>query len=170
MSKPKLNALIIGAGGVTSYMLPALKNSFDLEANIIDGDKLEKKNLDRQLFRNNMVGEYKAKALMRQYNFKQKDGQAICQYFDKGMLETPYRIFKSGSPISCQGDALESTPQLAIANQMAATFGNYLVWSWFGMPHKPDMIDYKPVEFQSTFSKMQTKTMEDFKYVAEVRS
>ena len=50
MPKPKLNALIIGAGGVTSYMLPALKNSFDLEANIIDGDKLEKKNLDRQLF------------------------------------------------------------------------------------------------------------------------
>jgi molybdopterin/thiamine biosynthesis adenylyltransferase len=240
MPKPKLNALIIGAGGVTSYMLPALKNSFDLEANIIDGDKLEKKNLDRQLFRTNMVGEYKAKALMRQYNFRQKDGQAICQYFDRSMLDTPYKIFfsqadvyicavdnhparkaiietalryskpvvvcaneyhtsqafifdpslasmqcqsyhpferypeittdKSGSPISCQGDALESTPQLAIANQMAATFGNYLVWSWFGMPHKPDMIDYKPVEFQSTFSRMQTKTMEDFKYVAEVRS
>ena len=52
---------------------------------------------------------------------------------------------RSGSPISCQGEALESDPQLAIANQMAATFGNYLVWSWFGMPHKPDMIDYKPV-------------------------
>ena len=60
MSKPKLNAVIIGAGGVTSYMLPALKNSFELEATIIDGDKLEKKNLDRQLFRNNMIGEYKA--------------------------------------------------------------------------------------------------------------
>ena len=63
MSKPKLNALIIGAGGVTSYMLPALKNSFDLEANIIDGDKLEKKNLDRQLFRNNMVGELQSQSI-----------------------------------------------------------------------------------------------------------
>ena len=30
--KPKLNAVIIGAGGVTSYMLPALKNTFDLTA------------------------------------------------------------------------------------------------------------------------------------------
>ena len=50
MSKPKLNALIIGAGGVTSYMLPALKNSYDLTVTLIDGDVLEKRNLDRQLF------------------------------------------------------------------------------------------------------------------------
>jgi tRNA A37 threonylcarbamoyladenosine dehydratase len=53
MAKQKLKALIVGAGGVTSYMLPALKNSFDLEVTLIDGDILEKRNLDRQLFRNN---------------------------------------------------------------------------------------------------------------------
>ena len=53
MAKPKLNALIVGCGGVTSYMLPALKNSFDLEVTLVDGDTLEKRNLDRQLFRNN---------------------------------------------------------------------------------------------------------------------
>jgi tRNA A37 threonylcarbamoyladenosine dehydratase len=70
MSKPKLNALIIGAGGVTSYMLPALKNSFDLEANIIDGDKLEKKNLDRQLFRNNMVEKSRPSIVPQQYGWR----------------------------------------------------------------------------------------------------
>tara|TARA_B100001093_G_scaffold520077_1_gene612516 strand:+ start:1330 stop:2052 length:723 start_codon:yes stop_codon:yes gene_type:complete len=240
MPKQKLNTVIIGAGGVTSYMLPALKNSFDLEAYIFDGDTLEKKNLDRQLFRNNMVGENKAKALFRQYNFKRKEGQAIAAYFDETLLDTEYKLLfatadlyicavdnhparkaiiqtadryhkpvvvcaneyhtsqafiydptlacersmdyhpfyrypeletdKSGSPISCQGLALESTPQLAIANQVAASFGNYLIWNWFGMPHKPDTIDYKPVEFQSTFSKMQTTTMKDFEYVPEIHS
>ena len=62
--KPKLKAVIVGAGGVTSYMLPALKNSFDLHLTIFDGDRLEKHNLDRQLFRNNQVGEFKARALL----------------------------------------------------------------------------------------------------------
>ncbi len=43
MAKQKLHALIVGAGGVTSYMLPALKNSFDLQVTLIDGDILEKR-------------------------------------------------------------------------------------------------------------------------------
>lgn len=236
-TKPTLNAVIIGAGGVTSYMLPALKNTFDLTATIIDGDTLEKHNLDRQLFNNNMVGENKAKALMRQYKFKQSQGQAITEYFDSNLLDTPYKLFFAqadvyiccvdnhparkalidtavryrkpvvvcaneyhtsqafifdpnlasdmcqsyhpfnrypeletstvGNPISCQGDALEATPQLAIANQVAASFGNYLLWNWFGMGVKEDQYKYMPVEFQSTFSKMQTLTMENFEHAEE---
>ena len=39
--KQNLNATIIGAGGVTSYLLPALKRSFNLNVVLIDGDKLE---------------------------------------------------------------------------------------------------------------------------------
>lgn len=78
--KPTLNAVIIGAGGVTSYMLPALKNSFNLTATIVDGDILETHNLDRQLFRNNAVGQYKAVALLKQYNFRKNEGHAIREY------------------------------------------------------------------------------------------
>lgn len=237
MQKPTLKAVIIGAGGVTSYMLPALRNTFDLNATIVDGDRLEKHNLDRQLFRNNMVGEFKAKALMRQYNFKKSEGQSVCQYFDNTMLDTPYKLYFAeadvficavdnhparkatidaaitynkpvvvcaneyhtsqafifdstlasemcqsyhpyvrypelktstvGSPINCQGVALESEPQLAIANQVAASFANYLLWNWFGMGIKDDQVQYMPVEFQSTFSKMQTKIMKDFEHVRE---
>ncbi len=231
--KPKLNAVIIGAGGVTSYMLPALRSSFDTHLTIIDGDILEKKNLDRQLFRNNMVGQYKCVALMKQYHFKKSEGQAIRSYFDLAMLDTEYKFWfsqadviicavdnhparkaaidaakllntpivicaneyhtsqalfydpnlanhlgltmfdpiirypeistdQSGSPISCQGIALESTPQLATANQVAGAFGNFLLWSWFGMPKcKDENLKYMPIEFQSTFSRMQTTTIDD---------
>lgn len=237
--KPKLNAVIIGAGGVTSYMLPALKNSFDLTATIIDGDKLEKHNLDRQLFRNNAVGQYKAVALLKQYNFRKNEGHAVREYFSEDMLNTEYKIFfadadvyicavdnhparkavlaaakkynkpvvvcaneyhtsqafyydpsmeydfpmidpiarypeiatdKSGSPISCQGLALESEPQLAIANQLAASFANYLLWSWLGIPAQPDLLPYMPIEFQSTFSRMQTITVEDLKNIEQKAS
>ena len=210
--KPKLNAVIIGAGGVTSYMLPALRNSFDLHATIVDGDVLEKNNLDRQLFRNNMVGQHKCVALMKQYNViicavdnhparkaaidaakmlntnivvcanEYHTSQAfyydphLANQLDLPMLDPLVRYPEiatdtSGSPISCQGIALESEPQLAIANQVAASFGNYLVWLWFGMK-RPDYSDmkYMPIEFQSTFSKMQTITINDIKQLSKKAS
>lgn len=229
--KPKLKAIIVGAGGVTSYMLPALKNSFDLKLTLIDADILEKRNLDRQLFRNNHVGQHKAVALMRTYNFRKDDGNVITTYFDSEMLETEYKFWFSeadificcadnhparrdllsagkvmgkpvlvcaneystsqaylyvpsleeqysgvnpctrypeiltsneGSPIRCQGDALEATPQLAIANQVSASLGNLLLWNWAPVildkkPAEP----YLPVEYQSTFSKFETLTLGD---------
>lgn len=226
--KPKLKALIIGAGGVTSYMLPALKNSFDLQLTLIDGDVLEKRNLDRQLFRNNHVGINKAEALMRTYNFRKNEGHIIRSYFDKEMMDTEYKFLfydadvliccadnhparrdllevailikkpilicaneystsqayffdprllsqypmmnpllrypelltsNEGSPIRCQGEALESTPQLAIANQTSASLGNLLLWMWFS---GADTVEgYMPVEYQTTFSRIETITLDD---------
>lgn len=227
--KPALKAVIVGAGGVTSYMLPALKNSFDLRLTIFDGDRLEKHNLDRQLFRNNQVGEFKARALMKLYNFRKNEGTAVSEYLTPDLLDTEYKFFfsdcdviiccvdnhparkacieaaiqfnkpvlvcaneyhtsqafyydpklvhdfphmhpyarypeiatdRSGSPVNCQGIALESDPQLAIANQVAASFGNFLLWSWHGM-QPTDHIEYMPCEFQSTFSRLQTITVGD---------
>jgi molybdopterin/thiamine biosynthesis adenylyltransferase len=237
MAKHKLKALIIGAGGVTSYMLPALKNSFDLEVAIFDGDILETKNLDRQLFRNNMVGQYKAKALLKQYNFRAKEGTAICQYFDEEIMDTEYKYWahwadviicnvdnhparlatikvaqelrtpliicaneystsqvmfydpviaefdhpamhplnrypeietiKTGSPIACQGDALESTPQLAIANQVSASLGNYLLYQWAEyILDEGERFDWLPVEYQTTFSKIETTTLADLPVIS----
>ena len=111
--KPKLNAVIIGAGGVTSYMLPALKNSFDLTATIIDGDKLEKHNLDRQLFRNNAVGQYKAVALLKQYNFRKNEGHAVREYFSEDMLNTEYTRRRTRTLISRIDNTVSVTIQLA---------------------------------------------------------
>lgn len=230
--KHKLKAMIIGAGGVTSYMLPALKNSYDLDVTIFDGDVLEKKNLDRQLFRNNQVGQNKATALMKLYNFN-KDSQAVTRYFDMEIMETEYKYWahwadviicnvdnhqarfdalkvatdlrtpllicaneystsqamyydpvlalefpainplvrypeiatdKSGSPISCQGDALQSTPQLAIANQVSASLGNYLMYQWTDyLLGEGERYDWLPIEYQSTLSKIETTTLAELK-------
>lgn len=231
--KQKLSATIIGAGGVTSYMLPALQKSFDLSVVLYDADKLETKNLDRQLFRTSDVGKFKADALLRANNFRKSNAQSVCSFFEEDMLDTEYRthfgddcdviicaadnhparraaihasnIMKKpliiaanefatsqaffydpqyaieyqkidpyvrypeietsneGSPIRCQGEALESTPQLAIANQVAASFANYLVWSWFSKGYGNTSDGFNPIEFQSTFSRMETITLDDCK-------
>jgi len=57
--------LIIGAGGVTSYLLPVFLKTFrETEVVLMDGDKLEARNLDRQLFSHSLVGTNKAQALI----------------------------------------------------------------------------------------------------------
>lgn len=61
--------LIIGAGGVASYLLPVLIKTFRPEKlTIIDKDVLEERNLDRQMFDADDVGEYKANALCSTYS------------------------------------------------------------------------------------------------------
>jgi molybdopterin/thiamine biosynthesis adenylyltransferase len=60
----------IGAGGVASYLVPVLKRSVHPaldEIIIMDGDRLEERNLERQLFRSSQIGEYKAQALADMY-------------------------------------------------------------------------------------------------------
>lgn len=223
--KPKLNALIIGAGGVASYMLPALNNSFELTGLLVDGDELEEHNLDRQIFGEEQIGEYKANALINHHNlylssateyvdegwyFRNKE---LCQEMDVVIClvdnhparraalmiarechipilicaneystsQTMYwhpewptesapderyeviRVSNEGSPLRCAGVALESDPQLAIANQVSAGLGNYLLWLWHGDEHfnAENPQGFEPVEFQTTFSKVETTTTQD---------
>lgn len=64
----KANLYVIGCGGVGSWLVPALCKLHDPEHVIlVDGDKLEEKNLDRQLFHPNEIGEYKSDALAGKY-------------------------------------------------------------------------------------------------------
>lgn len=57
--------LIIGAGGVASYLLPVLLKTFKpAKLTIIDRDVLEERNLDRQMFRIHQIGQSKASALL----------------------------------------------------------------------------------------------------------
>lgn len=227
--KPKLNALIVGAGGVASYMLPALNNSFDLDGFLIDGDKLEKHNLDRQIFSNKDIGRHKVDGLIRHHRIKKLKGLSIyvdagfdldfrhnypefvpdviialvdnhparlvcCQmaeFFNCGLIiaaneySTSQAMYwhpvlgdeliptirypeietsQSGSPINCTGDALESDPQLAIANSMSASLANYLIWLWYGNKGSYDikkLKGFEVIEYQTTISKIQTITLND---------
>lgn len=184
--------LIIGAGGVTSHMLPQLLKMCDASGKItiVDGDELETRNLDRQLFRQQDVGKNKAIALRQLYPqinaipeyFTHSNAKKILdkhspdvvfvavdnhdsrklildyldelegtvgifgvnEYFDsqsyayrKEWLNTqgdpriryPELLEKTEkNPVSCQGEAAESTPQLAIANAMTGCFMMHLFW------------------------------------------
>lgn len=64
--KPDIQAIIVGAGGITSYFLPAFLRTFNVtDGLLIDGDILEERNLDRQLFTKNYIGKNKAEALLK---------------------------------------------------------------------------------------------------------
>jgi ThiF family len=78
------NVYIIGCGGVGSWLTPAMCLLVGDPSNIIvvDGDKLEQKNLNRQLFTNDDIGRFKAEALAEKYGC-----QGINRYFSSGMLE-----------------------------------------------------------------------------------
>jgi hypothetical protein len=60
---------IIGAGGVGSWLTPAMCLLTDQSAvTVIDGDKLEEKNLNRQLFSIDDCEKFKAEVLAKYYN------------------------------------------------------------------------------------------------------
>jgi len=63
--------IIIGAGGVGSWLLPALVKLHKTEPEVLieiwDGDILEEGNMDRQLFDPESIGRNKASALAKRY-------------------------------------------------------------------------------------------------------
>lgn len=71
---------IIGAGGVGSWLTPALIKLLKggKEVIVVDGDKLERKNLDRQLFDSTEIGENKAIALSKKYKTNSIAGWFSC--------------------------------------------------------------------------------------------
>lgn len=179
--------LIIGAGGVASYLLPVLLKTFrPAKLTIIDKDILEERNLDRQMFNKADIGKNKARALA-DLHFKDADiieqwftestvvpddiDAIICcadnhlarheaiklarklviyayiggnEYLDSQALvyhpdwaDTDRDLLKhyptiatshEGSPMNCQGEAQEATPQLAVANLNCAAKLLHLMW------------------------------------------
>ncbi len=82
---------MIGAGGVASWLLPLVIKLFGnqkepADITVFDGDKLEKHNLDRQLFRADQVGQFKADALIALYGGSYS-GNLVArnEYFVAGM-------------------------------------------------------------------------------------
>jgi hypothetical protein len=65
---PAARVYVVGCGGVGSWLLPKLvKVVLPTQVTIIDGDMLELKNLDRQLFGSSDIGKNKAEALAEKY-------------------------------------------------------------------------------------------------------
>lgn len=80
---------IIGAGGVASYLLPVLIKSFHPHSlTIVDKDKLEERNLDRQMFNSAHIGRNKAIALASQCCSCDLPVNIIEEWFDE-LTELP---------------------------------------------------------------------------------
>lgn len=79
----KPHIYIIGAGGVGSWLTPSmcmLKDPEDIT--VYDGDRLEQKNLNRQLFTMNDIGKFKSTALASRYGCGFYEG-----YYSHGLFE-----------------------------------------------------------------------------------
>lgn len=92
-----MNILIVGAGGVASYLYPVLCKTFTpTSIALMDRDKLEKRNLDRQAFDPMYIGKYKAEALIDSFVDITEDSTiqltAINQWFMEDADVTPYDI------------------------------------------------------------------------------
>jgi hypothetical protein len=81
---------LIGCGGVGSWLAPKLaKLSNHRGIVLIDGDRLEAKNLDRQLFSQDDIGKYKTDALFLRYpELGRGSGGIRNSYFAAGLAET----------------------------------------------------------------------------------
>jgi len=227
-----LNVTIIGAGGITSYVLPALVRAFNLSGHIIDADRVEKRNLDRQVFTERHVGKLKAEALVQHNNamllpvgqwltknsgaasphwFRDADLIIVCvdnhparreaiefaiawgipivlpanEYSTSqclfwhpkmGQELNPLNRYPNmatsneGSPTDCTSEeSVQASPQLPIANQVAAAFCNYMIQQWMGEKGvlTQDRLDqhnwplYTPIEYQSTVGAMESVTISD---------
>lgn len=85
MSDNNKDIYIVGLGGIGTFLLNLIdKNEFlfpcDTKINLIDGDRLEKKNLSRQLFSKYGIGKYKTEILASQY--KNRNLVSIPEYID----------------------------------------------------------------------------------------
>ena len=74
--------ILIGCGGVGSYLAPPLARTMKFALPnprlvLMDGDTVEEKNINRQLFSDRDIGRNKAEALYRQFRKMTGDGIAI---------------------------------------------------------------------------------------------
>ena len=218
---------VIGCGGTGSYLLPILMRSIKADSSItlFDGDAFTKENLDRQLFRSDLIGVNKALAMKTMYpannitavqKFLETSGQlkgfdlifacpdnhvartrvltaadeydipaiicgnefnsASATIYMPGWKGTPLDIRTrypeiltdtSGSPTetSCTGKALESSPQLALANNTSAVFAMQLMHFWFNqmseeLSSDKEAFQHFPVEFNWAPSRSYTITVD----------
>lgn len=90
------NIYIVGCGGVTSWLLPVLIRLIyenDPNIHLMDGDKLEPKNLDRQLFSVDDIGKFKAEALLARYTDDYVSLYDRNEYLVEGTEVEPHSLY-----------------------------------------------------------------------------
>lgn len=87
---PPDNIFVIGCGGVASYLLPCLLKLTKEKSQVVlvDADILEHRNLDRQLFRADQIGQTKAKALSEVVG-SPRCIRVVPSFFTPGSLDIP---------------------------------------------------------------------------------
>lgn len=229
--------IVVGCGGVGSYLIPALLRTVRNHASptqspdviLVDGDKLEERNMERQLFADTDIGKNKAVAIAEAnkgyypclgviggFFSGEEDwivtgalifacvdnhpGRARCLaaadrvggevivcgngytdaeamfYSSVGMKDSrkdPRIMFpeiltdKQDDPIAagsgCTGEAQQQSPQLAIANFMAAAYALHLLWFHY---QEIDKIDrefrgHSPLRHSSNASRLATLKLMD---------
>jgi molybdopterin/thiamine biosynthesis adenylyltransferase len=224
---------LVGLGGIGSYLLPPLLKTLqhgwreeEPVVNLIDGDTVEEKNLDRQLFGPGAVGMPKVNALARRYEYRGQlnthveyltnnlsiipamHNQVVCwvccadnhiarrcvlqlvdlaerqvaiiagngtedsdaYIYRKEWRDTPAdpRVMfpeiltdNTGSPVHAAGctgeEAIDNTPQLPMANFMAAAYALKLFTFHFGNKVAKVPLEYHPVFIRSNFSGITTQ-------------
>ena len=86
MDKKTTRITVIGAGGVGSILIDLLKSVGYRRVHIIDNDTVEEKNLKRQLFSKEDVGESKAKVIAERYKYTYEHGYFTEDSREQGIL------------------------------------------------------------------------------------
>lgn len=148
----KATHYIIGCGGVGSWLLPALCRMVPLDSIfLIDGDKLERKNLDRQLFDERSIGDYKSKALLDKY--LEGCGASLERYYTFGMVvhDRNDLLFVCADNHPARMSALSACDRygcraIVAANETHSAEAYYYEPKWKGTPldprvYYPEMVD-----------------------------
>jgi hypothetical protein len=152
-----MNIYIIGAGGVGSWLAPAMCKLVDPEnITIVDGDKLEEKNLDRQLFDESDIGDFKSEALAGRYgcNFDHT-------YFAHGNFATErddwFMVCVDNNPArmavleTCD---IYKSKAIFGSNEVTSAEAYYYQSEWKGTPHDP-RIYYPEIVTDKRFDPMR---------------
>ncbi len=131
---------LIGCGGVGSWLAPSLcllRKPEDIV--LIDGDKLEKKNMNRQLFSESDIGSNKAFALADRYSCDSMD-----EYYAAGLMEHDRTdwLFCCADNNPCRNAVLQSCDQygcsaIIAANETTSSEAYYYRRSWREGPLDP---------------------------------
>lgn len=118
--------LIIGCGGIGNYMSYALSTLSPKKMYLIDGDKVENSNLNRQiLFSKSDIGLYKSETIKRELLKKNPDLNIECisEYANKELFEKILSNIKSDEKII----GILSGDTIAAVEDTASIFGKYKI-------------------------------------------
>lgn len=138
---------VIGVGGVGSWLAPAMALLVPESVVVIDGDKLEQKNLNRQLFGEEDVGRNKAEALGRRYDLR-----FIPKFYSHGSMSidrTDWLLCAADNNLARKA-ALQSADEYGAqvivgCNEKYSSEAYYYRRDWKGSPQDP-RVYYSEIE------------------------